>query len=107
MVKIMAVSVLLTFLGCAEQRVSLRDLAEYNAGIRLAESEGIDTAVMHRQLAEMLASYSYAPGEDPSVQVARQLAYQQGWAMASQAVLNAQMADPGPPLTFNQWRNGR
>ncbi len=77
--------------GCATQKVSLKDLQDYNKAIQIAEQEHLDTTDMHKHLVEMFISYMKHPGQDPYLKAMQDQAHaQQAQAMAA-ALQNIQM----------------
>jgi hypothetical protein len=90
--------------GCATQKVTLRDLQEYDQAIKLAESQNMDTHKMHEHLVDMMLSYSTNPGEDAYAKAAKEASNAMQWNAAA-AVFEAtkpqptyQPMPPPPPL---------
>lgn len=97
---------LLMLAGCAPQRITVRQMQDYDQAILLAESQGMDTAEMHKHLVDMVIQYMKDPGEDEYTIAARKAAQSMEWNAAAN-IYNAVKPIPvyqQPPMSFNQWR---
>jgi hypothetical protein len=98
--------------GCAEQRVSLRQVQEMDLAVKMAEQSGMwgneDLIRDHVKRDNLIRRYMDNPGIDPAIQAQRDAAM----AMQMQAVngfiaanpMYQQQAPLPPPMPFNQWR---
>lgn len=93
--------------GCAPARVSLREIREYDQGIKIAEANGVDTTEQHKRLVEMLVSYLEHPALNSDT-VALQTAAQAASFDAAANVYQAFRPEPyAAPMSPGEYRRGR
>lgn len=93
--------------GCAERRVSLRDLVEYDQAIKMADAHGYETWGMQKRFHEMLESYALHPAQVDAERAEQDQASAQGWLAASAMIQTLKPEQVAPPMSPGEFRRGR
>lgn len=103
--KIIVLAVALSLTGCAGQRYTLNQIRDYDQAIKIADSNGMDTKLMHDHLVEMVFSYAQHPGEDEYTKAARmQARAMQTQSLAAIAALTRSAPFTPPLLSPSEYR---